>query len=43
MLNQELELSLNMAFARAREHRHEFMTVECRFNLSTQHPFQLSL
>jgi hypothetical protein len=22
MLNQELELSLNMAFARAREHRH---------------------
>lgn len=28
MLNQELELSLNMAFARAREHRHEFMTVE---------------
>ena len=28
MLNQELELSLNMAFARAREHRHEFMTVK---------------
>ncbi|EQA5681940.1 ATP-dependent Clp protease ATP-binding subunit ClpA [Cronobacter sakazakii] len=28
MLNQELELSVNMAFARAREHRHEFMTVE---------------
>ncbi|MFT4465662.1 MAG: ATP-dependent Clp protease ATP-binding subunit ClpA [Sodalis sp. (in: enterobacteria)] len=28
MLNQELELSLNMAFARVREHRHEFMTVE---------------
>lgn len=28
MLNQELELSLNMAFARAREHRHEFMAVE---------------
>ncbi|KQN47783.1 ATP-dependent Clp protease ATP-binding subunit ClpA [Serratia sp. Leaf50] len=28
MLNQELELSLNMAFGRAREHRHEFMTVE---------------
>ncbi|MBK4784597.1 MAG: ATP-dependent Clp protease ATP-binding subunit ClpA [Pantoea sp. Pent] len=28
MLNQELELSLNMSFARAREHRHEFMTVE---------------
>lgn len=28
MLNQELELSLNMAFARACEHRHEFMTVE---------------
>lgn len=28
MLNQELEFSLNMAFARAREHRHEFMTVE---------------
>ncbi len=28
MLNQELELSLNMAFARAREYRHEFMTVE---------------
>ncbi len=31
MLNQELELSLNMAFARAREHRHEFMTVEHSF------------
>lgn len=28
MLNQELELSLNMAFTRAREHRHEFITVE---------------
>lgn len=28
MLNQELELSLNLAFARAREHRQEFMTVE---------------
>ncbi|WP_127960054.1 ATP-dependent Clp protease ATP-binding subunit ClpA [Serratia microhaemolytica] len=28
MLNQELEFSLKMAFARAREHRHEFMTVE---------------
>lgn len=28
MLNQELELSLSMAFVRAREHRHEFMTVE---------------
>lgn len=28
MLNQELELSLNMAFARAREHRQEFITVE---------------
>lgn len=28
MLNQELELSLNMAFANAREHRHEFITVE---------------
>ena len=28
MLNQELELSLILAFARAREHRHEFMTVE---------------
>lgn len=27
MLNQELELSLNMAFARAREHRHEFMCI----------------
>lgn len=32
MLNQELELSLNMAFARAREHRHEFMTVEHLFS-----------
>ncbi len=31
MLNQELELSLNMAFARAREYRHEFMTVEHLF------------
>lgn len=28
MLNQELELSLDMAFANARENRHEFMTVE---------------
>ncbi len=28
MLNKELELSLNSAFARAREKRHEFMTVE---------------
>lgn len=28
MPNQELEISLNMAFAKAREHRHEFMTVE---------------
>ena len=28
MLNQELELSLNIAFARAREHRHECMNVE---------------
>ncbi|MGK2889387.1 MAG: ATP-dependent Clp protease ATP-binding subunit ClpA [Candidatus Malihini olakiniferum] len=28
MLNQELELSLNIAFARARERRYEFMTVE---------------
>lgn len=28
MLNQELEFSLNMAFARAREHRYEFITVE---------------
>ncbi len=28
MLNQELEISLNMAFARAREQHHEFMTVE---------------
>lgn len=28
MLNQELERSLHIAFARAREHRHEFMTVE---------------
>lgn len=28
MLNQELELSLNVAFAKARESRHEFMTVE---------------
>ena len=28
MLNKELELSLNGAFARAREKRHEFMTVE---------------
>jgi ATP-dependent Clp protease ATP-binding subunit ClpA len=28
MLNQELEISLNLAFARAREHHHEFLTVE---------------
>ncbi len=28
MLNQELELSLNLAIARARKCRHEFMTVE---------------
>ncbi|QTL38693.1 ATP-dependent Clp protease ATP-binding subunit ClpA [Xenorhabdus budapestensis] len=28
MLNQELELSLNIAFAKARDSRHEFMTVE---------------
>ncbi|MBC7005110.1 ATP-dependent Clp protease ATP-binding subunit ClpA [Photobacterium sp. BZF1] len=28
MLNKELEASLNAAFARAREKRHEFMTVE---------------
>lgn len=28
MLNKELEASLNTAFARAREKRHEFMTVE---------------
>ncbi|MGL6295912.1 MAG: AAA family ATPase, partial [Plesiomonas sp.] len=28
MLNKELELSLNLAFAKARELRHEFMTVE---------------
>lgn len=28
MLNKELELSLNDAFAKAREKRHEFMTVE---------------
>ncbi|EFP98304.1 ATP-dependent Clp protease ATP-binding subunit ClpA [Vibrio caribbeanicus] len=28
MLNKELELSLNGAFARARDKRHEFMTVE---------------
>lgn len=28
MLNQELELSLNVAFARAREQRHEYLTVE---------------
>lgn len=28
MLNQELELSLNMAFASARQQHHEFMTVE---------------
>ena len=28
MLNKELEMSLNSAFMRAREKRHEFMTVE---------------
>lgn len=28
MLNQELELSLNIAFAKARKHKHELMTVE---------------
>ncbi len=28
MLNKELETSLNGAFARARDKRHEFMTVE---------------
>lgn len=28
MLNQELEMTLNLAFARAREHHHEFLTVE---------------
>lgn len=28
MLNHELELSLNVAFAKARDNRHEFMTVE---------------
>ncbi|OZS66316.1 ATP-dependent Clp protease ATP-binding subunit ClpA [Proteus mirabilis] len=28
MLNHELELSLNIAFAKARDNRHEFMTVE---------------
>lgn len=28
MLNKELESSLNGAFARARDKRHEFMTVE---------------
>ncbi|WP_089138654.1 ATP-dependent Clp protease ATP-binding subunit ClpA [Vibrio rumoiensis] len=28
MLNKELEMSLNSAFMRARENRHEFMTVE---------------
>lgn len=28
MLNKELELSLNNAFARARDKRHEYMTVE---------------
>lgn len=28
MLNQELEISLNVAFAKAREQRHEFLTVE---------------
>ncbi|CAA2930738.1 ATP-dependent Clp protease ATP-binding subunit ClpA [Arsenophonus endosymbiont of Bemisia tabaci Q2] len=27
MLNQELELSLNVAFAKAKDSRHEFMTV----------------
>lgn len=28
MLNQELELSLNVAFAKAKANRHEFMTVK---------------
>lgn len=28
MLNQELELSLNVAFTKAKDSRHEFMTVE---------------
>src|SRR5258706_13956502 len=28
MLNKELEFTLNMAFARARAQRHEFLTVE---------------
>ena len=28
MLNKDLEVSLNMAFRQAKEHRHEFMTVE---------------
>lgn len=28
MLNKELEQTLNNAFVFAREHRHEFMTVE---------------
>ncbi|MCP6536514.1 hypothetical protein NL488_28860, partial [Klebsiella pneumoniae] len=28
MINQVLELSVKMAFARVREHRHEVMTVE---------------
>jgi ATP-dependent Clp protease ATP-binding subunit ClpA len=28
MLNKELEQTLNDAFVFAREHRHEFMTVE---------------
>ena len=28
MLNSELEFCLNEAFQNAREHRHEFMTVE---------------
>ena len=28
MLNKDLEISLNLAFRDAKEHRHEFMTVE---------------
>ena len=28
MLSRELEVTLNLAFKTAREHRHEFMTVE---------------
>ena len=32
MLNKELEQTLNEAFVFAREHRHEFMTVEHKGN-----------